>query len=184
MNHQNPYASPGTTSCLSEQGPKSRSKKLWIGYLIAPAVAPAAAAAAIFFGAEYLIDPDDMGTPIGIIVVPILLLTVGMVLSYVVMLVIGMPIAFFLEHRGILNGYTIHLAAIAVSVISGMIPVMISIYQWLLGAAPPRSFNELLRGISFTSLGIGLLVLPTATVFWLVVCKLGSHSPHTDRPES
>lgn len=184
MNRQNPYASSGTSSSMSEQGQTRRPKKIWIGYLFAPAVAPTVAAAAIFFGGESLVDPNDTGTPIGIILLPILLMTVGMVISYLLTLVIGLPIAFFLERRAILNGYTIHMAAIAVSVLFAVAFAMISFCMWLLGSNPrPPSLIELPKAIGFMFCAFGIFIMPTATAFWLIACKLVGKSPQIEQIE-
>ena len=154
------------------------SKRLWVAYLISPAIAPAVAAAAIFFGGPYLIDPNDTGTPIGIIALPIFLMTAGMVVSYLMWLAIGMPIAIYLERRSILNGYTIYGAAIAISLLSAVAFGMISLCLWLFGSIPaPPNLIELPKAGGYVFCAFAMFSLPSATMFWLVSCKLFSKGP-------
>ena len=117
MAKPNPYISPATASALPGHERSATRPRPWLGYLIAPLVAPVLAAVVIFFGGLYFSDPQDTGTPIGIILLPILILTIGVAISYAFALVVGMPIVFLLYRKSIMTGYTIHLSAIIVSLL-------------------------------------------------------------------
>jgi len=146
------------------------AKTLWWAYAIAPAVAPVIFAVIVFVVGLiwHMVNPDVTGTPVGIVLLPIISLTVGVVASYFVAGVIGMPIAFFLRKREILNGYTIHFAALLwtflfVGLVSGALYAM----------APPT--RPRLADFLSSSLIFALLIAPSillsATTFWWIVCR-------------
>jgi membrane protein implicated in regulation of membrane protease activity len=65
----------------------------------------------IFVLGMALSDPADPGTPIGIILLPILLLTLGGFIAYGIAAICWMPLIFFWRKRGWLNGGRLHLLA-------------------------------------------------------------------------
>lgn len=145
------------------------AKVLWWAYAFAPAVAPILFAVVVFVGGSaYLaMHPEDTGTPIGVVVIPMISLTVGVMCSYFVAGVIGMPIAFFLRKRDSLNGYTIHGAALIWSMVLAVL-LSIGIYA---STTPPRP-----AAVEFIlpSLGLFVMLAPgillSATTFWWMVC--------------
>lgn len=147
------------------------AKTLWWAYAIAPAVAPILFAVTVFVvGMTWLtLNPDFIGTPIGVVVIPIISLTVGVVASYFVAGVIGMPIAFFLRKREILNGYTIHGAAL----------LWTFFFVGLLSAAmyattTPQTRPPLTDFLSSTLILVFLIapgILLSATTFWWIVSR-------------
>jgi hypothetical protein len=146
------------------------TKVLWWAYAFAPAVAPILFAVVVFVvGSAYLaMNPEDTGTPIGVIVIPLISLTVGVICSYFVAGVIGMPIAFFLRRRNSLNGYTIHGAALIWSIVLAVL-LSIGIYAY---TTPPRpaAVEFLLPSLGlFVMLAPGILL--SATIFWWMVCR-------------
>ena len=139
----------------------SRRKTLWWAYLIAPVVAPASFAVFSFvFGmAALAANPDHTGTPVAVLAVPALSLTVGVVASYLAAGAIGMPIMLLLEKRKRLNGYTIHGAALASSI------VFITLSCGLLYALVPAPDTPVLELAAF---GAGIVCLYRA--FRLGLC--------------
>jgi hypothetical protein len=106
--------------------------------------------------------------PASFLVLPVLALTVGLVACYVVAGTIGMPIAFFLRNRGQLNGYTIHAAALACSILFCGAIALLSI-----GEAPQQAqvFMGYLLGFGYLMCGVAPPVLLSGTAFWLLVRK-------------
>ena len=173
-----PYQSPAPSRELAEPLRPPTRRQLWRGYLIAPLVAPLAAALIIFAAGLLLSDRESTGTPIGIILLPILLMTVGVVISYLLALLIGMPVAFLLHKNNLLNGYTIHLAAL-------ILAVVVSLLLTLLGVMADDRSTALrtLYEFGFSFLIIAPFVLATSTVFWWVGVR-GHRNPNTDLIET
>lgn len=184
MSSQTPYAPPTADSTLAQPSQGQRTNRLWLGFFVAPPVVPIILASVIFFGGAYVIDPNDTGTPIGIIIFPILLLTAGIAFSYFLSLVIGMPIAFWLNRRNRLNGYSIHLVAIGLSLLFGMVSACIAMVASVSSEDLDIGVLNVLAAIGISSLTFGILVIPTATLFWLVSCKLGKSKPQLTGPDS
>ena len=160
----------GSNSTRDSGASPQNRKTLWWAYAIAPAVAPTLFAVMAFVGGmiELKLNPDDTGTPIGVILVPIMSLTIGVVASYAVAGAIGMPIAFLLRKRRILNGYTIHGAAFLwVIVFSTLLTA--SNYIW---TTPPRPAPaEFLLPSLYLFLMIAPCILLSATTFWWIVSR-------------
>ena len=163
MTEPNPYSTPATTGALTEKARPSPMTRLWLGYSIAPLIAPILAASGIFFGGLFFHDPEDMGTPIGIVLLPVLLLTVGVFLSYSLALILGMPIAFWLRRKRMLTGYTIHIAAIIVSF--GLATSLTLVGMFVDGHV---SLSEFCVAFSLTFLIISPFILLSTTAFWLI----------------
>lgn len=139
--------------------------------MIAPLVMPSLVAAFVFLLGPFLIDDD--ANPIGIILIPIFLLTVGLCLSYLLMLAIGMPIAFHLHRRNWLSCATIHLAALILSVVGGLGLMAIGALVAIANddpSAPSLDVGEFFAAWLGMGFVCGVFVIPTATVFWLVAC--------------
>lgn len=153
----------------SNSKPGRLKTHLW-AYAIAPIVAPVVFAIVVFvFGMVYLAaHPDDPGTPIGVLLVPILSLTAGVLISYVLAGVIGMPIIFLLERRGKLNGYTIHGAALASSF------VLFAMYGGLIYASSPSPRPPVGELVALTAALFAFTspcVLASATAYWWIVSR-------------
>jgi hypothetical protein len=168
MTEPNPFASPAEISQSPATVSTPANKSLWLGYAIAPAVAPLVFAIVVFIVGMvwHMLNPDHTGTPIGVILVPIFSVTVGVVASYGVAGVIGMPIAFHLRKRKRLNGYTIHVAALLWSL---AFTVFLTGTLYVMTQAPrpePTTFI-------FSTLALFAMLTPcillSATTFWLVV---------------
>lgn len=164
---QNPYHSPALASEQPREFVAPSSKVLWRAYFFAPAVAPLSfillllcvlVASAIF---NFDVNPASF------LILPLVALTVGMVVCYVVAGAIGMPIAFYLRKRGRLNGYSIHGAAlcwaIVFSIACGVVPALISGQHW----------NQVPLVICYFACGVTPPVLLSATAFWWLVRKAG-----------
>ena len=161
-------SSDTTPSCSQAQPRKPDTKTLWCAYAIAPVVAPLLFAIAFFvIGIIALrLNPDFTGTPAGLILVPFLSMTVGVAASYFIAGVIGMPIAFYLRNREILNGYTIHSAAVlwALLVVGGL-----SLATYLSRSAPRPSLAEFVWATLIFFVTITPCITLSATTFWWIV---------------
>jgi hypothetical protein len=107
-----PYEAPAevATDPLESTSAKNPLVK---AFAIAPLVGPTFLALFVLIGGViYLsLNPENPGTPVGVIVIPIFTMTVGVFLSYCAALVVGLPMALVLRRRNQLNGWTIHAAA-------------------------------------------------------------------------
>ncbi len=144
----------------------SRVGSLWWACAIAPLAAPVLFAMLFFiFGIVALAaSPDHTGTPIAVLFVPALSLTAGVVASYLAAGVFGMPMVLWLEKRKMLNGYTIHGAALACSMI------LITLSCGLLYALSPRpgAIGQLVFFGAAVFVFTAPCVLASATTFWWV----------------
>jgi len=133
---------------------------MWRAYLIAPAVAPVSFIILLYsVGAvAYLFDVDV--NPASFVVMPVVALTVGSVACYAVAGAIGMPIAFYLRRRKLLNGYTIHLAAFLWAVAFALLCASL-IHHGPWSALPVV--------VAYLACGVTPPVLLSATVFWIIV---------------
>ncbi|MFT5301276.1 MAG: hypothetical protein ACI87E_002924 [Mariniblastus sp.] len=146
------------------------AKVFWWAYAFAPTVAPVLFAVVVFVaGSAYLaLNPENTGTPIGVVAIPLISLTVGVICSYFVAGVIGMPIAFLLRRRNSLNGYTIHGAALVWSMV---LAVLLGIGTYANTTPPRPAAGEFLLPLPvlFVMLAPGILL--SATTFWWMVCR-------------
>ena len=167
---ENPFQSP---TCLTDSSQTRRSPSnavLWRAYLYAPGVAPIAFVSMmviiIFIAGIFKIDVN----PASFLILPVLALTVGVVVCYVVAGAIGMPIAFYLRNRGQLNGYTIHGAALVWAIVFcgtiSLLPIREAPQQAQLMFGYLMAFGYLMCGIAPP-------VLLSGTAFWLLIRKHG-----------
>lgn len=155
---ENPYSTP--PQLPPEIGdPRAHGRPLWRAYAFAPAAAPVSFVAFLFVVGAICIAFGIEINPASFLVLPVVAMTVGMAVCYLVAGCIGMPIAFQLRKHGKLNGYTIHLAAFGwalfVSLVVGVPAAIYSGAPWyqiplaplllLAAVAPP----VLLSGTSF-----------------------------------
>ena len=120
----------------------------------------------VFIAGFLLTDPKDPGTPIGVITIPILSLTLGVVASYLVAGVLGMPIVFFLRNRGWLNGRAIHAAAFLWAIVFCAL-LEVAIYYV---TTPPRpDLIAFLRPTLYIACIIIPCIMLSATMFWWMV---------------
>lgn len=143
------------------------NKAVWWAYLVAPAVAPILFAIAFFvFGVIGLSlrGADDTGTPAGVVMIPLLSLTVGMFASYAVAGIVGMPIAFFLRRRGRLNALTIHGAALVWSL---FLSTCIGLAVFFQSPTPTFVAGWLLPS-ALVALTLSPFILLSATTFWWI----------------
>ena len=159
----NPYKPPSTGAdgrAVLDQS----SKSLWLAYAFAPAVAPITFVVTLFLlGAIATVFNIEVN-PASFLVLPVLALTVGIVVCYVVAGAIGMPIAFYLRKRNALTGYTIHGAALCSAVFFSVV------------AGIPMSLangDRLYVGIFILACFTIPFVLLSATCFWLIVRRNG-----------
>lgn len=159
----------GNPAALADEYDKMRDlnpRKLWVAFLVAPMVAP------VLFSLIVLIvlsvglmfsDPKDPGTPIGVVMVPVLSLVLGVIASYFIAGVIWMPIMVFLKNQGLLSGRVIHLSAFVLAII---LYVLLDISIYAITAVPRPDFLAFIR----STLVIGVIFIPcvmlSATTFW------------------
>lgn len=161
--NMNPFESPNPSA--EPDLVDSPKKSLWTAYFIAPAVAPISFVVTLFLVCAIATAFQIEVNPASLLVLPLLALTVGMVICYVVAGVIGMPIAFYLRKRNILNGYTIHGAAFCWSVLFALVAgIPLSVFNGASWYVAPGFISCLT--IPF--------VLLSATCFWLVLRRSGS----------
>ena len=142
------------------------SKRLWRAFRVAPVVAPVVFAVFVFVAGLLFTDPKDPGTPIGVIAIPVLSLTLGVVASYLVAGVFGMPIVFFLRNRGWLNGRGIHATAFLLAIVFCTL-LEVTIYYV---TTPPRpDLIEFLRPTLYIACTIIPCIMLSATMFWWMV---------------
>lgn len=153
------------TECPQGQT-ESRTATIWWGYIIAPAVAPVLFSVVVFLlgSVTLAMNPHDNGTPIGVILIPLLSLTIGVVAAYFVAGVVGMPIIFRLEKQRSLNGLTIHGTALTCMV------VLASLFC-ALGCIAGTPTGEIISG-GMTFLVVATpFVLASSTTFWWILTR-------------
>ena len=157
---------PAILSIEYEKTHPSPTKKLWRAFWVAPLVAPLLLAVDVFTIGLLLSDPKDPGTPIGIILLPALILTIGVVASYFITAIFWMPIVIFLHRRKRLDGGSIHLMAFLLAV---LLFAVIEAAIYFITTPRPNSIAEFIG----SSLYIPGFVIPhimvSALVFWLMV---------------
>ncbi len=156
----NPFQSP---SCVSDSFNTENAPSnavLWRAYLIAPAVAPIVFVLLLFVVAivASLLGIDV--NPASFLVLPAVALSVGFVVCYAVAGAIGMPIAVYLRNRRMLNGYTIHGAALSWAVFFSVV-MALSVFR--------VATDELPSVIVYVICGVTPPVLLSATVFSLLI---------------
>ena len=159
----------GDPRVLSGEYEKSRqpsTRRLWRAFWVAPAVAPILMAIEIFIVGMAFSDPADPGTPIGIILLPFLLLSIGMVVSYGLAALIWMPIVFRLRKRGRLTAGTIQAAAVMLAV------ACFALLEAAAYAVTTPKPTDLL-GFVASSLPLFAILLPnvllSAALFWMMI---------------
>jgi hypothetical protein len=149
-----------------EKSQNPSTRRLWRAFWVAPAVAPILMAIEIFVLGMAFSDPADPGTPIGIILLPILLLTLGGFIAYGIAAICWMPLIFFWRKRGWLNGGRLHLLAFLLAL---AVVALLEATIYAITTPRPTDFFELLS----SSLIIAGFVIPnvmlSAVVFWMIV---------------
>ena len=159
-----PYAPTSEAAATAPPSASTSTRRLWIGFLIAPIVPPVLAAILIFAGGLLFYDPNGAGTPMGIILVPIVFLTAGVFFSYLLALTVGMPIALLLHRSNKLTGANLHLAALCVSFVLATLVIIVGL---LTDGRVTLSEGALSFGMSW--LIIAPFVLIETSVFWWIV---------------
>mgnify|MGYP006276888177 CR=1 FL=1 len=159
----------GDPKILSGEYEKSRrpsTRRMWRAFWVAPAVAPILMAIEIFIVGMVFSDPKDPGTPIGIILLPLMLLSLGMVFSYAIAALVWMPIVFHLRELHRLSAGTIHAAA---SLLAVACFALLEAAAYAVTTPKPTD----LLGFVASSLPIAAILLPnilvSAAVFWMMI---------------
>ena len=166
----NPYQSSTASVDQRRFRTDQSSKSLWIAYAFSPAVAPISFVLILFLLGAIFTAFDVEVNPASFLVLPVVALTAGMVICYLVAGCIGMPIAFYLRKRNSLTGYTIHGAALCWAIFTSVV------------IATPMSFAQ---GAKWYHIPSAILipvcviappVLLSATSFWQLVRRNGGLS--------
>ncbi len=108
--------------------------------------------------------------PASFLVVPIVAMTAGMIVCYLVAGCIGMPIAFRLQKHGQLNGYTIHAAAFGWSL---LVSLTVGVPAAIYSGAP---WHQILLAPLLLLLVVAPPVLLSGTSFWWLAKRNGGLS--------
>ena len=164
-----PYAPVASESLQQEEDGRVATSAVWFAYLLTPPIAPLLLAMLVFVFALILSDPEDTGTPIGIILVPLFLATGGILLSYLITLVVGMPTVFILRNRNKLSLSNLLWACALVAVVLGTLFVILQLVAD--GGPGSGTYSEIVVVMCFTSIAFGLIFMLQAVAFWMVMRK-------------
>jgi hypothetical protein len=162
----NPFQSP--TELAAESDAAAAQKALRDACRIAPLVAPFSFVVLILLAAGVAVAAGRTINPAGLLLLPLLAMTIGLLASYASWSLIGLPLALALQRRQSLTGGTIHAAAFLCSIMAACllaIPIMIS-------SQGPQS----LLLIPFLAAMIAPPALLSATCFWWLVRRKGGLS--------
>ena len=173
--NESPYAPPELEEeAYFVSAEEYSTGSLWIAYFFSAPVAPVLAAVLFFFLGLIALafNPDDTGTPAGVILVPIMLLTVGIIASYVLVLMLGMSVVFFLRTVNKLSGVNLFWYGALLSTIFGVVFFLIGFT-----ADAPRSQGAgrlplILGGMLAATAFFGISIMSTIGVFWFLVKRL------------
>lgn len=144
--------------------PASRRSTLWWAFAVSPLVAPITFAICFFVLGMIALtwNPDQSGTPAGVIIVPLLACTGGVFLSYVAA-GIAMPVIFYLENRKQLSAISISTTALfglLGLVVLALIPSMIF--------GSPQNIGQAIGFSGGAFLILSPFVLTSALTFWWI----------------
>jgi len=164
MAESNPYqVSPDST--LASNRVSSEQARIWLGFLVAPLIVPILLSVGIVLGAPFYMETGDSGMPIGIIVLPLVIMSVGVVFSYVMMFLVGMPFVILLRKLGVLNLVWINVVAVGLSAFLVLVACVISFL------IEPAEVSDVIGDICYSICIIALPLNVTATGFWFVACR-------------
>ncbi len=167
--NDNPYST--SPQLPAEHGkPRRQSRSLWNAYLLAPAAAPTSFVALLFVVGAGCVAFGVEINPASFLVLPVVAMTAGMIICYLVAGCLGMPIAFHLQKRDNLNGYTIHAAAFGWSL---LLSLVVGLTAAIFGGAP---WHQIPLAILLLLLLVAPPVLMSGTVFWWLVKRGGGLS--------
>lgn len=172
-------SNPYRPSVPDEEGGKSRTKRelrfestqsLWLAYLIAPVTVP------IFFVCLIVlavVSSSIFGFEINtasVLILPIFAMTVGLLISYAMWLIVGMPIVLLLRKKKKLKGIIINLAAFAIAhfvaiCVTGLSAVSDPSGGSAFGAE--RIYGVLLS-VGITTVFLGIPAIVSASTFWFL----------------
>ncbi len=179
--NESPYVPPdleGETHAISAEEYSTGS--LWIAFFIAAPVALVLAAVLfLVFGMLALaFNPNGTGTPAGIILVPILLLTIGIIASYVLVLMLGMSVVFFLRTLYKLSGANLFWYGALLSTIFGVVFFLIGFTADVPRFQGGDRLPYILIGMLVATAFLGISIMGTISVFWFMVQRLNQdHLP-------
>jgi hypothetical protein len=172
MATENPYQSITTSPPSADSNRMPSNRSLWRAYLFAPAVAPLSFVALVLLVGTIAARIGIETNEASFVMLPMLALTIGVVSSYLVAGVIGMPIAFYLRRTNALNGYSIHGAAFCWAILFSIICGV---------AVIGGNWNELPLVACYIGAGVVPPVLLAGTAFWLLVLRFSRLEANASR---
>ncbi len=170
----NPYSTP--RQLLASDGvPLDQRRPLWRAYWFAPAAAPIAFVVLLFVVGACCTALGIAINPASFVVLPVVAMTAGMLICYLVAGCIGMPIAFQLKKRDKLNGFTVHAAAFGWS---SFVALVVGLPAALYGGAP---WYQVPLAPLILLLVVAPPVLVSGTAFWWLVKRGGGLSVNQTR---
>lgn len=170
MSDSNPYQVPPDSNSASNLGGNpvsSEGARIWLGFLVAPLIVPILLSVGIVLGAPFYLESEDSGTPIGVIVLPLVIMSVGVVFAYIMMLMVGMPFVILLRSLGLLNLVWLNLVAVGLSCFLVLVACVIS----FLFEPVEVDVSDIIGDICYSICIMALPLTVTATGFWFVACR-------------
>ena len=168
MSDSNPYQVSPDSNLASNLGGNpvaSEDARIWLGFLVAPLIVPILLSVGIVLGAPFYLETGDSGMPIGVIVLPLVIMSVGVVFAYVMMLLVGMPFVILLRSLGLLNLAWLNLVAVGLSIFFVLVACVISFL------IQPVEVSDVIGDICYSICIMALPLTVTATGFWFVACR-------------
>ena len=115
MTDLTPYAAPADVIEAEQRSPQRVANRLWLGFLLAPMVGPALASLVVTAIMLLLADLQDSDSAFGILFIAMVTFLAGAMLTYALTLFLGAPIILLLRATNRLNGYTLLLSAVVLT---------------------------------------------------------------------
>lgn len=161
---ENPFQSPTSDPVPLSGGagtPQANvTSALWRGFLIAPAIVPVSFVIALLSLSLVLIYFGVEINPASLLVLPVVAMTAGLVASYAIALLVGLPIVLYLRRRHRLTCLTLHVAACLVSVLFSLVFSLVAFHN---------SWVELSASVGLVFAAVAPPTLLSTTVFWVVI---------------
>ncbi|MEM7474804.1 MAG: hypothetical protein AAF483_07415 [Planctomycetota bacterium] len=171
MQKEHPYAPPESEIEADKPASPIRMAAIWTAFAVTSPITPILLSVVVLVVGLFFSDPEDTGTPIGIILVPILLLTAGIVFAYIATLFFAMPVVIILRKRDQLKLSNLCWMAAVYSVLFGTLLVVLPTRS---GEVPgDGSLQSIIFAMLIASAGIGVFLLIQAMAFWSVMTRLG-----------
>lgn len=149
----------------ADRAQRAGGRRLLLAFLIAPLLPPVVAAVLVFTGGMLFSDPKDTGTPVGIVLLPVLLLTVGGLISYLVAGLVWWPVVWLLRERGAFHWRALHFAGFLMA--CGL-TALLSLVIYAITAPPRPPVRQLLVPSLWEAGLIITCTMVAVQVFWWI----------------